>query len=174
METAFPVYDPLFPKRQVSPGHLDKAHNRGNEIPENWMEHLKEDPSTLPDTKPSAHANNQNQEEHSLKSDEAAPLSTQEFSSPSKHNLTSSPSTDGNVLPADPSDHIVLGPGGQWGIVHDYGASAHVKHNSESLAPRVPAWSLPTLRQPWEFSEITHHGRKKQKSFHRKKKKADD
>ena len=46
------------------------------------------------------------------------------------------------------------------------------KINSD-VSSSVPAWSLPTARD-WEFSEITHHARRKQKSLLRKKKKNED
>jgi hypothetical protein len=72
-------------------------------------------------------------------------------------------------------DHIVLGPGGQWGLQNDRSTNSVRVRENEAFGPRVAAWSLPTLSQQWEFSEITHHGRKKQKSLHRRKnKKASD
>ncbi len=72
-------------------------------------------------------------------------------------------------------DHIVLGPGGQWGLQNDRSTNSVRLRENEAFGPRVAAWSLPTLSQQWEFSEITHHGRKKQKSLHRRKnKKASD
>lgn len=72
-------------------------------------------------------------------------------------------------------DHIVLGPGGQWGLQNDRSTNSVRVRENEAFGLRVAAWSLPTLSQQWEFSEITHHGRKKQKSLHRRKnKKASD
>lgn len=70
-------------------------------------------------------------------------------------------------------DNIVLGPGGQWGLQNDRTTNALRIQDREAVdfAPRVAAWSLPTRSQQWEFSEITHHGRKKQKSLHRRKNK---
>jgi hypothetical protein len=72
-------------------------------------------------------------------------------------------------------DNIVLGPGGQWGLQNDRSINSVRVRENEAFGPKVAAWSLPTLSQQWEFSEITHHGRKKQKSLHRRKnKKAGD
>ena len=107
---------------------------------------------------------------------EEDPSNTHVSTSLHPHNLTSIPCAAEVSLRENADDHIVLGPGGQWGLQNDR-PSLRLNHGRDgegTVVPRVPAWSLPTLRQQWEFSEITHHGRKKQKSLHRKKKKSDD
>ncbi len=71
-------------------------------------------------------------------------------------------------------DDIVLGPGGHWGLQNDRSTNSVRVRENEAFGPKVAAWSLPTLSQQWEFSEITHHGRKKQKSLHRRKNKKVD
>lgn len=108
--------------------------------------------------------------------DEEDQFNTQVSTSLHTHNLMSISTVAAEVpLREDAEDNIVLGPGGQWGLQNDrQSLRMNQSRDSEGAVPRVPAWSLPTLRQQWEFSEITHHGRKKQKSLQRKKKKADD
>ncbi len=108
--------------------------------------------------------------------DEEDQFNTQVSTSLHTHNLMSISTVATEVsFRENAEDNIVLGPGGQWGLQNDrQSLRMNQSRDTEGAVPRVPAWSLPTLRQQWEFSEITHHGRKKQKAQHRRKKKLDD
>ena len=68
----------------------------------------------------------------------------------------------------DADNQIILGPGGQWGL----GKLEPKKLVVDATTTKVAAWSLPSAGgQSWNFTEITHHTRKKQKLNHKKKKK---
>lgn len=150
LETAFPVYDPLFPKAFVKPFQLpqESGEEEGEpkNVPDNWEQQLDEPEEAIPP-------------------DEAADI------------LPAAPVKE----PEEEEDRIVLGPGGQWGLpplmMHQEratsvtAASEGANGTTDPLAPKVAAWSLPTTSQPWQFSELTHHGRRKQKALHRKNKK---
>ena len=86
------------------------------------------------------------------------------------------------VPDAAKDDDIVLGPGGQWGLIPERARLGPVTgfihpgvmtnkqaEFDDFLAPKAAAWSLPSPNaQKWEFSELTHHGRKKQKAQRRR------
>lgn len=173
LETAFPVYDPLFPKMKKAHQEAKETSRQEDEhVPDNWMEHLDSVESASMETDAVASAKECTPTSEGG-GETAAQENSQMSTSPNAHNLMSAPTTVDSSLYE--SDNIVLGPGGQWGLQND--RSSFVRNQNrpdESLAPRVPAWSLPTLRQQWEYSEITHHGRKRQKALNRKKKRAMD
>ncbi len=85
-------------------------------------------------------------------------------------------SVDTTADPKSANDEgIVLGPGSMWGRPFELKPMTEmfrpaVKTNDMN-APVAAAWKLPSLSQPWKFSEIEHHGRRKKKA---KKKKKDD
>lgn len=79
----------------------------------------------------------------------------------------------GRSASLDPADDIVLGPGGQWGLPLERQPLREQLRNTDCITPKVAAWSLPTVQQPWEFSEITHHGRRKHRAQNRKKRMED-
>lgn len=156
LETAFPIYDPLFSKStkpKESPamsGDRDEAEDVA--VPESWESRDTEGATPAAGTVP-------------INEDDVT--------------LSREPSCDKEESPADrPStvsfldEDVVLGPGGQWGLQADRLLPARPA-NSDAT-PRVPAWSLPSTNQSWAFSEITHHGRKKPKSLQRKQKKMMD
>jgi len=69
----------------------------------------------------------------------------------------------------DVDNQIVLGPGGHWGFEKMDPKRQVVVDPSTT---KVASWSLPSAgQQSWNYSEIAHHGRKKQKLNHKKKKK---
>lgn len=81
-------------------------------------------------------------------------------------------SQDEEVAPStiteDVDSQIVLGPGGQWGMEK----SEPKKLVLDTSVTKVASWSLPSVgQQSWTYSEITHHGRRKQKLNHKKKRK---
>lgn len=168
METAFPVHDPLFPKRQTE--HKDDVNTEveeDNKTPEDWLEHLTEGEISIKEEE-SGDISKCNEVD-------ASQQASNESCSPNTHNLIDdSKDTAEAPLQENTDDNIVLGPGGQWGLPYDHSMFRHSDKEGNSALPRVPAWSLPPTRQQWEFSEITHHGRKKHKSLNRKKKKGDE
>lgn len=159
LETAFPIHDPLFPKKRVEPAHVAKLRKE-DEVPDSWLEHVTEESKQTTD------------EDSDDKGVEEAQDNTS--TSPSAQNRDSASASAETSLQERSGDDIVLGPGGHWGLQFDRCPLRVFGKDGDSLTPRVPAWSLPTLRQQWEFSEITHHGRKKQKSLNRKKKRTED
>ncbi|EFX77192.1 hypothetical protein DAPPUDRAFT_305906 [Daphnia pulex] len=173
LETAFPVYDPLFPKLKLLEPQKNTAVKSEEEenVPESWDMVAEESNPTEVE----APCKEKNDSEEGL--EEAQNLTV------SADPLSPIPAVSTGLIEAAESssqensndDHIVLGPGGQWGLQNDRSTNSVRVRENEAFGPRVAAWSLPTLSQQWEFSEITHHGRKKQKSLHRKKnKKASD
>lgn len=161
LETAFPVYDPLFPKvlskeksRTTEPDSTEKE-----EVPDSWDERLTDETESI-----TAASDSINVESNK-------PPATGEIKeTSSKQGNTSIPSDLAcSSASPDSGDGIVLGPGGQWGLQLERPPLREQLKNSDVITPKVAAWSLPTPQQQWEFSEITHHGRRKQRALNRKK-----
>ncbi|XP_057371090.1 serine/threonine-protein kinase/endoribonuclease IRE1-like [Daphnia carinata] len=167
LETAFPVYDPLFPKAKLlsEPAVATKVDDDDN-VPESWDMEIEEPGNAGTPCKETESADKADTEE--VKEAQLAHANQE------THMSTNLIATDEVPLhEKDTDDNIVLSPGGQWGLLNDRTSNVLRAQGREAadFAPRVAAWSLPTRSQQWEFSEITHHGRKKQKSLQRKKKK---
>lgn len=156
LETAFPVYDPLFPKvkllKESQVQELSSKNERDEEEAINQEENVPESWDRLDDGSVEA------KETPEITSDQSAAA----------------------TATAEEKDDIVLGPGGQWGLMPERGrlgpATGFIrpvvtKKEEDPLAPKVAPWSLPSPGQHWEFSELTNHGRKKQKALQRRNRK---
>lgn len=167
LETAFPVYDPLFPKLKLlpEPPVATKVEDDEN-VPESWDIETEEPENADTPCKETESAGKADTEEV-----KEAQLSLTKQETLMSTNLIAA--DEAPLHENDTDDNIVLSPGGQWGLFNDRTSNVLRAQGREAtdFAPRVAAWSLPTRSQQWEFSEITHHGRKKQKSLHRRKNK---
>lgn len=163
LETAFPVYDPLFPKviskEKIRATVTDSAEKE--EVPDSWDERLTEE--TEPESVSVASEASNLESNNSFASGETKEGALLEGNANRLTDLTHQSTSK------DTADDIVLGPGGQWGLQLERPPLREQLRNSDSITPKVAAWSLPTVKQQWDFSEITHHGRRKQRTLHRKK-----
>lgn len=161
------MYDPLFPKLKLlpEPPVATKVEDDEN-VPESWDIEIEEPENADTPCKETESAGKADTEEV-----KEAQLSLTKQETLMSTNLIAA--DEAPLHENDTDDNIVLSPGGQWGLFNDRTSNVLRAQGREAtdFAPRVAAWSLPTRSQQWEFSEITHHGRKKQKSLHRRKNK---
>ena len=116
------------------------------------------------------------QENRNNATDDNAQATKTDSSSEGSGDQEDSVDTTANPKNANDED-IVLGPGSMWGRPFELKPMTETFRpafkTNDANAPVAAAWKLPSLSQPWKFSEIEHHGRRKKKAK-KKKKDGDD